>query len=153
MRIKLFTYADYIFSAEASIRAASVEARRFLDMRDPTQLDARLLIGRSFNLFGFSGFLDTQIGYRNRGQNGDEIRLDLTAGVRPFDRLMLMAQSFSAMAPRGGVASVMAAQKYQLSAVYELTPQLSTQIGAVAAVGGVNSPAERALIGAVWWRY
>ncbi|MGJ0393400.1 MAG: hypothetical protein ACR650_11785 [Methylocystis sp.] len=152
-RIRLFTYGDYIFSAEASIRAASTEARRFLDMRDPTQLDARLLVGRSFSLFGFSGFLDTQIGYRNRGQNGDEIRMDLTAGVRPLDRLTLMAQSFSAVAPRGGISTIVAAQKYQLSAVYEATPKVSVQIGAVAALGGVNSPAERGLIGAVWWRY
>lgn len=152
-RLQLFAYAEYVFSVETSLRAASSAARCFLDMRGPVQLDARLLMGRSLSLFGFTGFLDAQIGYRSRGQNGDEIRLDLTAGFRPIDRLMLMAQSFSAIAPRGGLSTVVAAQKFQLSAVYELTPAISAQIGAVTALSGVNAPAERGLIGGVWWRY
>jgi len=37
--------------------------------------------------------------------------------------------------------------------VYDLNASLSLQIGAIAAIGGVNSPAERGLISAVWWRY
>jgi protein XagA len=146
-------YGDYVLSTEASICAASSEARKVLDMRGAPQFDLRLLMGRSFSLFGFTGFLDTQIGYRTRGQNGDEVRVDLTAGVRPFDSLTLMAQSFSAVAPRGGVSTLMAAQKFQLSAVYGVTPRISLQIGAVTALSGVNSPAERGLIGAIWWRY
>lgn len=153
LRMKLFEYGPYIFSAEASLRGASAQARRFLDMRDPTQVDARLLMGRSFSLFGFPGFLDAQLGYRSRGQNGDEIRFDLTAGVRPVASLMLLAQSFSAVAPRGGAVSRIAAQKFQLSAVYDLTPALSLQLGGVASPGGINAPAERGVISAVWWRY
>lgn len=152
-RLRLFDYGDYIFSFEGGIRAASAEARRFLDMRDATQIDARLLMGRSFTLFGMSGFVDTQLGFRTRGQNGDEVRMDLTAGVRPLDGLMLMAQSFSAVAPRGGVATLVAAQKFQLSAVYDLTPSISVQLGGVTALSGVNSPAERGIISALWWRY
>lgn len=152
-RLQLYADADYVVSAETSLRAASSAARCFLDMRGPTQFDARLLMGRSVSLFGFTGFLDAQIGYRTRGQNGDEIRFDLTAGLRPLDRLMLMAQSFSALAPRGGLSTFMAAQKFQLSAVYEATPAISLQIGAVTALNGVNAPAEHGLIGGVWWRY
>jgi protein XagA len=34
-----------------------------------------------------------------------------------------------------------------------VTPAISAQVGAVAALSGVNSPAERGLIGAIWWRY
>lgn len=152
-RVRLFTYGAYIFSLEASLRAASPAARRFLDMRDPVQVDARIQAGRPLSIFGWSGFLDAQIGYRSRGQNGDEVRADFTAGLRPMDRLMVMAQSFSAFAPRGGVATFVAAQKFQLSAVYDLTPALSVQLGGVTALGGVNSPAERGLISALWWRY
>ncbi|PPD44151.1 MAG: hypothetical protein CTY15_07875 [Methylocystis sp.] len=152
-RVRLFTYSDYVFSFETSLRGATREARRFLDMRDATQIDARLLMGRAVNVFGMSGFVDTQIGYRTRGQNGDEIRMDLSAGLRPLDRLMLMAQSFSAFAPRGGVATFVAAQKFQLSAVYDVTPSVSVQLGGVTALEGVNSPAERGIISALWWRY
>jgi len=152
-RVRLFDYGAYVFSFESSLRAASSEARRFLDMRDATQVDARFLVGRPFELFGMTGFVDTQLGYRTRGQNGDEIRMDMTAGIRPLDRLTLMAQSFSAVAPRGGMASLVAAQKFQLSAVYELTPSIALQLGGVAALSGVNSPAERGIVSALWWRY
>lgn len=152
-RLRLLAFGDYAFSLEGGVRAASAEARRFLDMRDLTQLDVRLLAGRSFELFGMTGFVDAQLGLRTRGQNGDEIRMDLAAGIRPMDGLMLMAQSFSAAAPRGGVATFVAAQKFQLSGVYDLTPAVSLQIGGVTALSGVNSPAERGLVSALWWRY
>lgn len=152
-RIRLFAYGDYIVSLEGSLRAASPAARRFLDMRDALQPDVRVNVGRPFELFGLPGFLDAQIGYRARGQNGGEIRADVTGGLRPLPSLLLLAQSFSAIAPRDGVASVMAAQKFQLSAIFDATASLSLQLGAIAALGGVNSPAEHGLISALWWRY
>ncbi len=152
-RTLLFTWGEYIVSLQAGVRAASPAARRFLDMRDPLQAELRLLVGRPFELFGFPGFVDAQLGYRSRGQNGDEIRADLTAGLRPLPPILLLAQSFSGFAPRGGPARVVAAQKFQLSAIYDVTASLSLQVGAIAAIGGVNSPAESGLISALWWRY
>ncbi|MBM3577534.1 MAG: hypothetical protein FJX40_07705 [Alphaproteobacteria bacterium] len=152
-RTRLFTWGDYIVSLQAGARAASPAARRFLDMRDPVQADLRLLIGRPFDVFGLPAFIDAELGYRSRGQNGEEIRADFTAGLRPLAPVLILAQSFSAFAPRGGPAGVVAAQKFQLSAIYDATASLSFQIGAIAAVGGVNSPAERGLISALWWRY
>jgi hypothetical protein len=152
-RALLLTWGDYIVSLQAGVRAASPAARRFLDMRDAVQGDVRLLVGRPFELFGLPGFIDAQLGYRSRGQNGDEIRADFTAGLRPLPPILLLAQSYSGFAPRGGPAGVFAAQKFQLSAVYDMTASVSLQIGAIAAIGGVNSPAERGLISALWWRY
>jgi hypothetical protein len=143
----------YALAVEGALRAASPEARRYLDIRDAVQVDLRALAGRSFALFGRGGFVETQIGYRSRGQNGDEIRADVAAGLRPFDRLLLLAQSFSAVAPRRSAVSMVAAQKFQVSAVYDVTAALSVQIGAVAAPGGINAPAERGAIAALWWRY
>jgi hypothetical protein len=46
----------------------------------------------------------------------------------------------------------MAAQKFQLSAVYDVTPAMSLQIGGVIAILGVNSPAERGVFTGLWWR-
>lgn len=152
-RLQLARFGDYILSTQATLRAASPQARRFLDMRQPVAADARLLLGRFFTLAGMSGFLDSQIGFRSGGQNGSEARLDLTAGMRPFPDFLIMAQSFSAVAPRGGVAPVMAAQKFQLSAVYDVTSSISLQIGGVIAILGVNSPAERGVFSGLWWRY
>ena len=152
-RLRLACFGDYILSTQATVRAASSQARRFLDMSQPVAADARLLLARFFVLAGMTGFLDSQIGVRSGGQNGPEARLDMTAGLRPLPDLLMMAQSFSAFAPRGGVAPVMAAQKFQLSAVYDVTPSISLQIGGVVAILGVNSPAERGVFSALWWRY
>lgn len=151
-RLRLLKGDDWVLSIEGSLRAASREAQRFLDMRSVPQVDARLLMGRSFSFLGMDGFTDAQLGYRSGGQNGDEIRIDMTAGIRPFERITLMAQSFSAVAPRGR-ASRVTEQKFQLSAVFEATPAISVQFGGVAALGGVNAPAERGLMSAIWWRY
>ncbi len=153
LRLGLGTFGDYVVSAQASARAASSQARRFLDMRQTVTADARLLLGRSFLFWGMSAFFDGQIGYRSGGQNGSEARLDLTAGLRPYAQVLMLAQSFSAIAPRGGDAPLMAAQRFQLSAVYDVNPSLSLQIGGVVAILGVNSPAERGVFSALWWRY
>ncbi len=105
-RVRLFEVGNYVISLEASLRAASPSARRFLDMKDQWQADARLQIGRPIEIFGLPGFLDGQIGYRSRGQAGDEIRADVTCGLRPFDRWLLLAQSFSAITPGAPGAAV-----------------------------------------------
>lgn len=153
-RVKLFDYGPYIFSLEASLRGgASASARKFLDMREPYQADARLQMGRSFDLWGFPGFIDTQIGYRSAGQAGDEIRADFTCGVRPFDNVLLLAQSFSAFTPGAPAAIFVASQKFQLSGVWDFSKSLSLQAGVAAAPTGVNAPAERGVITAVWLRY
>jgi protein XagA len=152
-RLRLLDDGGFVVSTQASLRTASQEARRFLDMREALQVDARLLIGRKFELAGFTGFVDTQLGTRSGGQNGNEFRLDLTAGLRPFDRLLIMGQSFSAFAPHGARKSSITEQKFQLSAVFEATPSISLQIGGVVALGGVNAPAEQGIVSAIWWRY
>jgi hypothetical protein len=152
-RVRLFELGNYVISLEASLRAASPSARRFLDMKDQWQADARLQIGRPIEIFGVPGFLDGQIGYRSRGQAGDEIRADVTCGLRPFDRWLLLAQSFSAITPGAPAALFVASQKFQLSAVFDVTRNLSLQLGGVAALSGANSPAERGLVSAVWYRF
>ncbi len=152
-RLRLFEGGDYVFSFQGQLRAASPQARRFLDMRDPVQADARLLMGRSFSLFGLEGFFDGQLGHRSGGQNGSEIRADVTLGLRPLDRVLLMAQSYSAVSPRASLTTALAQQKFQLSAVYDVAPSMSLQIGGIAAPGGANAPAERGVIAAIWWRY
>jgi hypothetical protein len=152
-RLHLASVGASEFSVETSVRAASSEARRYLDMRGAPQFDTRLLMGRTFDFFGFDGFLDTQVGYRTRGQYGDEIRIDLTVGLRPFDSLALMAQNFSALAAWSGPQAKVTEQKVVLSAVYDVTDLASFQVGWERAIGGINAPAERGVFAAVWWRY
>ena len=73
-RVRLGRVAGYYFSLEGSLRAASHTAETYLDMRDFLQVDARVQMFHSLETWGFPAFLDVQLGYRSRGQNGDEIR-------------------------------------------------------------------------------
>lgn len=152
-RVPLRRNGEYVVSFQASARGASPAARRFLDMRAPVQADARVLYGRPFRLAGLDGFLDVQLGCRTGGQNGVEARLDLTAGVRPTSALTLMAQTFSAFTPRGGPAGGVGMQRFQVSAVYDITARMSLQVGANGVIAGVNAPSERGGFAGLWWRY
>jgi protein XagA len=152
-RLHLLSAGDQEFSVETSLRSASAEARRYLDLRQSPQLDARLLMGQVFDLFGFDGFLDTQVGFRTQGQIGNEFRIDVTAGLRPFEPLTVMAQSFTALAAWSGPQGRVTQQKVALSAVYDVSDAASVQIGWERGIGGIDAPAERGLFAALWWRY
>ena len=65
---------------------------------------------------------------------------------------LLMAQSFSAFAP-GAAFNGYAAQKFELSGVYDLSRDWSAQLGVLAAPTGVNSPAEKGVLAALWRRF
>ncbi|MFY9657192.1 MAG: hypothetical protein WAK01_11500 [Methylocystis sp.] len=152
-RIHLGELAGVAFSAQASLRVASHSAGEFLDFKVPTQIDLRLQAFRGFEAFGLPGFAEAQVGYRSRGQSGDEIRADLTLGLRPRPDVLILAQSFSAFAPGAQASGGYAAQKFELSGVYDLSRDWSVQIGAVAAPTGVNSPAENGVLAALWRRF
>jgi hypothetical protein len=152
-RVRLGEIAGFYFSLEGSVRTASHAAETYLDMRDFLQVDARLQMFRSFDALGLPVFLDAQLGYRSRGQSGDEIRADLTLGARPRPDVLLLAQSFTAIAPRPISASSFAAQKFEVSGVYDLNRTFSLQLGFVYAPFGVNSPVERGIVSAVWARF
>ena len=151
-RIRLGELAGVAFSAQASFRVASHAAGHFLDFKVPTQVDVRVQALRGFEVLGLPGFVEAQLGYRSRGQSGDEIRADLTLGLRPRPDILLMAQSFSAFAPRAASGGY-AAQKFELSGVYDLSREWSVQLGAVAAPTGVNAPAEKGILAALWRRF
>jgi hypothetical protein len=152
-RLPLWRTAHYVLTFQVGARGASPAARRFLDMREPVQADARVLYGRPVRCLGLDGFVDVQLGGRTGGQNGVEARLDLTVGLRPTPALTLMAQSFSAFTPRGGPAGGVGMQRFQVSAVYDLTPAIAVQVGANGVIAGVNAPSERGGFAGVWWRY
>lgn len=152
-RLRLFELGPTTLSLQASIRAATPSARKFLDMKGRLQADARLQFGWPIQVRGIPGFGEAQLGYRSDGQSGGEIRADITCGARPFDRLLLLAQSYTVVAPGDFGSTFMASQKFQLSAVYDLTQKISVQLGVLAAVRGVNDAAERGVVSALWYRF
>jgi hypothetical protein len=152
-RVKLLGIGSVIVSAQGSLRGATDPGRKFLDMSEHMQADARLQLGWPTELLGFFGFGDAQIGFRSSGQNGDEIRGEITTGLRPRDDILLLAQGFFTFTPWASGGAFTASHRLQLSAVYDLTSAVSVQLGARAAIRGVNDSAERGLIGALWYRF
>ena len=152
-RLPVGEFAGFFVSTEVSLRAAPTRAQTFLDIKGWDQIDARMQVFRGFALFDLPAFADVEVGYRTRGQVGAEIRADLTFGLRPRPDFMVLAQSFLAFAPNPGPQTAVAAEKFELSAVYELSKNLSAQAGVVVAPAGVNAPAERGVILALWTRF
>lgn len=114
--------------------------------------EMRALYGHGFD----GGFFDGQLAYRTRGgPAADELRLDLTVGLRPDTDWLLLAQSFNAVSvgtPGAGYGDVRR-YKVQLSAVRRLTEDLGLQFGVSKAIGGRNAGGERMALVALWWTF
>jgi len=154
-RVKILESGDNTFSAQATMRYAPAGrgAAEFSDMRERAQIDARLLFGRKMEVLGLGGYVDFQIGFRTRAAFGHQIRLDATYAVRPFERTTLMLQTFTAINPGRIGDRFMLSQKMKASMVYDITQALAVQIGALIAMRGVNSAAERGIVSALWWKF
>lgn len=115
-----------------------------------------LLAGKGFTIGRWPGFAEIQGGYRF-GLDGrsDAFRADLTLGIRPQARWLLLAQSFNTLAvdrPDATFAEP-TEHKLQLSAVYDVNRHLSLQVGGFATLAGRDALRERALVTAVWLRF
>ncbi len=154
-RVRIVEWEDNILSAQATARYATGGrgGAEFSDMGQRAQVDVRLLYGRKIELFGFGGYVDTQVGFRSRGAYGHQLRFDATWALRPLTSLTLMLQSFTTITPGRLGDKFMLSQKIKASAVYDLTQSLSLQVGLIAALRGVNAAAERGVVSAVLWRF
>jgi hypothetical protein len=153
-RVKLYEYDEWIFSAQATLRdATNPRSRIFLDTGHGVQADARLLIGRSFTVFGFPAFSNLEIGYRSPGGFGHEVRADATIGIRPMEKLLVLLQTFNISAIHTAPLYPTRSSKIALSAVYDVTQSISVQLGGIIGLPGVNTTTERGVISAVWYRF
>ena len=123
--------------------------------------DARILIGKSFMLGRWPSFVDAQAAYRLRaGVASDEVRLDLTVGVRPLPQWLFLAQSFNVLATNGlaggGLLGLLSGTRYhkvQVGAVWDFADDWSLQVAGVATLLGKNAPLERGLVSGLWYRF
>ncbi|PXW56332.1 hypothetical protein C7450_10881 [Chelatococcus asaccharovorans] len=123
--------------------------------------DARLLIGKSFMLGRWPSFVDAQAAYRLRaGAASDEVRLDLTFGIRPLPQWLFLAQSFNVLATNGlaggGLLGLLSGTRYhkvQVGAVWDFADNWSLQVAGVATLQGKNAPLERGLVSGLWYRF
>jgi protein XagA len=158
-RIKIWSSQHTVVSTQATSEFNGEQqsklqlSRRF---EPPASADLRLLLGHSFTVFGISSFVDLQSAYRWRGgSHANEVHLDVTLGARPFQKTLLLFQSFNTLAverdQRTGLKP-MRRHKLQTSLVYDVTNNLSLQAGVFMTVAGRESLRESGALLALWWK-
>ena len=130
--------------------------RKYLDMARAcsNSTDGCRSAGRSSS-FGMSGFADGQVGYRSAGQSGDEIRAEVTTGVRPTADMLLLAQGFIlCRAWSRRCAFHLLAKRLQVSAVYDADARGRRAARRARRPARRRSiPPSAACIGALWYRF
>ena len=156
LRWALWQGEDAVLSAEVTGRVATPFDRRARAEERGGEVDLRLQGGHGFSLGRWSGFAELQAGYRiGLEERGDAVVADLSVGLRPQPRLLLLAQSFNTLAVERSEAPFAepSEHKLQLSAVYDITLKLALQVGGTATLAGRDALQERALLTAVWFRF
>lgn len=144
-RLRLFKAAGFVASAQLTGRLEDAG-----EGLDSPAIEPRLLAGYGFSVQGMPAFVDGQAGYRWRAGGADEVKLDLSAGIRPFADWLLLAQVFSTMSVGGERYSH---HKAQGSVVYDINDRWSLQAGIFATIAGENALKERGVVSAIWYRY
>lgn len=120
------------------------------------EADVRGLAGVSFPLGPYPAFLDVQEAFRLRsGGAAAQWHSDVTVGVRPTPRLLLMASNATVVPTGPGTAWLPSARssKLGLAAVYDLTASWSLALGLSTTVYGRDALRERGLTAGLWYRF
>ena len=126
---------------------------------DQIDLELRLLFGQGLTLSGRNAFYNIEGAYRWRLEApADEVRLDLTAGIRPNADWLLLAQSFNTIGVGNegsrGIVQTSGPDydiyKLQLSGVRQLSGDLFVQLGGYTEYAGRNTGAGNAVFTALW---
>jgi hypothetical protein len=147
-----------VFSLQATGRIPGVRRQDSLAQVGSTgaETDLRSLAGTSFKIGKADAFLEAQGAYRFRfGAPPNEFHADLTFGVRPVPRFLLLAQSFNTWSDgRGrGVFGRYRYHNIQTSAVLDIDKHWSIQAGALGTAGGENALRERGLLFGLWRKF
>jgi len=112
-----------------------------------TDIEARLLAGRSLTLAGRPAFAEIQLAALDRSGLPDEARLDLTLGVEPSDRWLFLTQVYAGQADGDPVRPLWV--KLEWSAVRRIG-DWRLQAGWRQSLAGRDSPAEAGPVVGVW---
>jgi hypothetical protein len=157
-RAKLYDWNSWVFSTQATVRvpgmaaSANPAAVGYTD----TQVDVRGLLGHSFAVGTWPAFVDLQVAQRFRSAGApDEFRADFTLGVRPDPKWMFLAQSFNVVSEGAGTWGFPSYDyfKFQLSAVYQVTPAIGLQLGGFTAYTGRNALQENGVVLGAWFKF
>lgn len=151
---------SWVLSGQATVRipgtfdASNPAAVGYTDV----ETDLRVLLGHSFTIAGLSAFFDIEAAERVRTAGlPSEFRADGTFGVWVQPRWLVLVQSFNVVSEGAGNVVYTGGsydyEKFQLSAVYQLTPNWSVQGGGYVTYAGQNALQENGLIFGVWRKF
>ncbi len=149
----------WVFSGQGTLRipgtfdTANPAAIGYTDV----EADLRLLLGHNFHVADLPAFFDVEVAERLRTAGyPSEFRVDGTLGVKIFPRWTLLAQSFNVISEGSGLPAYGGSYdyfKFQLSALYTLTPNWSLQGGGFSTYAGRNAIQENGAIVGVWHQF
>ena len=155
-RVGLYHTDSAVFSVQAGLRSPgeSFDSLGPLEIRRAASLDLRGMAGENCVIAGMEGFVEVEGGYRIYAENQPgEWRIDLTSGLRPLPRLLLLLQGFTSLTNGTSQYGHVSWTKLQPSLVYDIAPQWSLQIGGFFTVAGINAGRELGPTAAVWYRF
>jgi hypothetical protein len=158
-RFALGTWQDTFFSIQPLLawHGAQSTGDAFASRRGDIDGEIDLTMGQNFKWLGMEGFTDNLIGIRVRpASRPSEIKANLTIGVRPLQRTMIMlkSESYASFSGGGGAApSQIQSNKIGLSLVRELDKTVSMELSTMASVSGRNTIKERSLGFALWYSF
>lgn len=148
VRVPIWGSGERILSAQALVGAGRDAGRSGI------MAEARLLAGQNLAVSGMPGFADLQVAMRQNAPGArPELRFDATFGLKPHQRVMLLAQAFTAY----GFASSGQRQSWrikgQLGLVWHGGETWSVQASAFHTLHGVNTALETGASLSLWRRF
>jgi hypothetical protein len=158
LRARLWANQDWVASLEATgyLSSAGDRSRPAQDGDTGPAADFRGQVGRNLSLFGLTGFLDAEAGYRLRTEGPpSEWRADLTLGIDWTPRVKLMFQAFNTISNGAGAPGFSAWESHtgQVSLVYELDKLWSVQAGGFGTLYQRNTNSQYGALVAIWRRF
>jgi hypothetical protein len=157
-RIRFLRGDNWVLSGQATVRVPGT-----FDTANPAAIgyngfeyDFRVLFGYAFSIGVWPAFLDLQLGQRFRsGDPPNEVRADITLGVRPLPQWLVLAQLLNVIS-EGSSPPLFPSYDYsklQISVIYDLTGQWSLQGGGFTTYHGRNALQENGVILGAWYRF
>lgn len=116
-------------------------------------LDVRLAAAATFNIAKAAAFVEVSAGPRLVSGDGRGFRLDATFGVRPFEKWLLMLQSFNRFNEEGPFGGRARAHKAQASVMYDVTSQWSVIAGVFATLAARSERRQMGALAGVMRRF
>jgi hypothetical protein len=157
-RAKLYEWDSWIVSAQTAVQVPGTTDRTnpaAIGYTD-TQVDVRGLLGHSFVIGKWPAFFDMQVAQRFRSEGApDELHSDFTLGIWPSPKWMFLAQSFNVVSEGAGTWGYPSYDyfKFQVSAVYQVTPTIALQLGGFTAYTGRNALQENGIVLGSWFKF